>query len=88
MKRRWFQADDGRFYRNTPLILDELLATPWWRWRKLKALDAECIRSYDGFEYITELGRGDVLVRPAPMREAYPSRPAFWSLDEKEVPRG
>jgi hypothetical protein len=80
VKRRWFEADGGGFYRNCPLIMDEIERTPSWRWRKRRALDAEWEQAFNGpFPRIDVLGADDVLVAPMPMREAYPDRPVFWA---------
>src|SRR6185437_7800203 len=84
-KRHWFQAKDGTYYRNCPLIRDEQKACPWWRWRTWEALTAEWEHAFRiGLIRKDRLSRGDVLSTPAPFREVYPDRPGLWFLDDPD----
>lgn len=88
MKRYWFQAEDGTFFRNLPLIMGEqqLCRARPWLWHRLATLDAEWQQAWaDGLIRKQALSRGDVLATPAPMREAYPDRPGLWMLDEPQT---
>lgn len=83
MKRHWFQDRDGTYYRNCPMILDDMKATPWFFFRQRRRLELEWRNVWlHGGIRKSQLGRGDVVVRPASMRDAYPDRPGFWTLDE------
>ena len=85
MKRQWFADDDGGYYRNCPLILDEYRAAmrQWWRpWTAARLLDEWYQVITEGVTCKTELGWGDVAVRPGSSREAYPDRPGLWRLDQ------
>lgn len=89
MKRRWFQDDDGTFYRNIPLIRgdqDRLInrLLPWRFW----TLAAEWRHAWmDGVIETSRIGRRDVIAVPRPFREAYPNHPGLWRLDERREER-
>lgn len=90
MKRHWFRDEDGGYYRNCPLIQNEMdRAFRRGRlllWRKLQAEWWQCW--YEGITEKSTLGRGDVAVTPAPFRDAYPDNPGLWRLDGPEPVRG
>jgi hypothetical protein len=84
--RRWFADDDGTFYRNCPLIdaeRDEVMAWPLLTPGKFGALEAEWRETFKaGVQRKAALDPGDVVVTPAPFREAYPHHPGLWVLDD------
>lgn len=87
--RLWFQALDGSFYRNCPLIAaerDQVMAWPLTAPGRLGALDAlfaEWSQTFrQGLQRKGALGPGDVLAEPAPFREAYPHYPGLRVLDK------
>ena len=88
MKRKWFRDDDGTYFRNIRLIMDEkhaLLARPFamgWQ-RKVDALSREFDEAWThGVVRADKIGRRDIVVTMAPFRDVYPDRPGFWLLDE------
>jgi hypothetical protein len=85
MKQQWFQAEDGTYYRNCPLIRDEmgraLRSGRLLLWRKLEAEWYDVFR--EGVTSKTALERGDVLAQPGSFREAYPRNPGLWALDDR-----
>jgi hypothetical protein len=86
VKRQWFRdEDDGGFYRNCPLIRDDMdRALRRGRLLLHRRLAAEWQQAWtEGVISKPSLGRGDVAVEPAPFREAYPDRPGLWRLDER-----
>jgi hypothetical protein len=85
MKRQWFAGDDGSYYRNCPLIEDERRrAVRFGRFRLAARLRDEWYEVFrEGITEKTALGPGDVAVRPALFREAYPDRPGLWRLDRR-----
>jgi hypothetical protein len=87
--RRWFQAADGTYYRNCPLIWaerDEVMAWPLLAPGKFEAYDVlaeEWRKTFEaGIQRKAELDPGDVVVAPALFREAYPRHPGLWVLDD------
>jgi len=87
MKRTWFQAADGTYYRNCPLILAEQwrlssLLLPW----RYRTLNREWWQAYrEGVQRQNTIGRRDRVATPAPFREAYPDKPGLWLLDEERM---
>jgi hypothetical protein len=69
MKRMWFQAKDGSYFRNCPLILEEMeqcIGRPW----KFRQLHKELKEARKiGLLRKNKLGWGDELVPMAPFRE-------------------
>jgi len=84
MKRAWFRAKDGTFYRNCPLISREMTRCRWpWRNRRFWQLAAEWDRAWQqGVIRKPTLGRGDIEAQPRPFREVYPDNPELWPLDD------
>jgi hypothetical protein len=89
--RQWFRDKDGTYYRNCPLIRseqDEVRAWPTGtalKWAIVEELSAEWWRTFHaGVQRKADLDPGDVVVTPAPFREAYPRHPGLWALDEPE----
>lgn len=86
MRRRWFRAEDGTYYRNIPLINADLASPinrclPW----RLRALDAEWSRAFSkGSIRASKVRWWDKIETSAPFREAYPDRPGLWVLDQDE----
>ena len=84
-KRHWFQDADGTYFRNAPLILNEMKETRWWQNKRWAALTAEHDRVFwQGVDRKDTLDRGDVVVQMRPFREAYPNHPGLWVLDEPD----
>lgn len=83
MRRRWFRDRDGTYYRNVPMVLNELDTTwPVRLWKRAMLL-SELDHIYrEGHTRRRTLGWWQVEVQPMTMREAYPDRPIFWTLDE------
>lgn len=87
--RRWFQSEDGTFYRNCPLIAaerDEVMAWPALtpgKYRVLDALAADWSRTFrEGAQRKPCLDPGDVVSESVSFREAYPCQPGLWVLDD------
>jgi hypothetical protein len=90
--RHWFEADDGTYFRNCPLIdreRDEVMAWPLLAPGKFAALDAlhaEWRETFAaGMQRKAALDPGDVEAVPGTFREAYPRNPGLWVLDEPET---
>ena len=85
MRRAWFQADDGTYYRNIPLVMAEQsqplnVLLPWRR----RALNTEWQEAWDaGVIRSATIGRRDRIATPKPFRETYPDKPGLWVLDEE-----
>lgn len=94
LPRRWFQDEDGTYFRNCPLIAAERGQVMSWplsargRSGALSALAAEWREALNG-DVIRkeELGPGDVVVAPASFRGACPRRPGLWALDDPSLSR-
>lgn len=86
MRRRYFKAQSGRFYRNCPLIMAEremfLNRVLPWRRKRLQREWNEVFR--EGVKYVDEIRLRDRVVKPASFRKAYPDHPGLWHLDEPE----
>lgn len=86
MRRRYFKAQSGRFYRNTRLIMSEreifLNRVLLWRRKKLQQEWNEVFR--EGVKYVDEIRLRDKVVQRQSFREAYPDNPGLWQLDEPE----
>jgi hypothetical protein len=83
-QRRWFQAKDGTFYRNCPLIMQERYqALRWCRFRLASQLREEWAETFrGGVTRKPTLGRNDTFAgEPLSFREAYPDEPGLWMLD-------
>jgi hypothetical protein len=84
MKKYWFQDEDGSYYRNGPLILQEMhkaICRPF----KFASLEREMQQvRRDGLLRKDKLDRGDVVVVMKSFRESYPDKPGLWVLDERE----
>lgn len=87
MKKRWFRAEDGTYYRNCNLIhaeMEKIRRSTFavFRWRQYWRLGAEWDAVWVGdYTRKATLGRRDIEVRPRPFREAYPQHPILWTLD-------
>lgn len=86
MRRRWFQKEDGTYYRNFNLIEQEL-ELPFnrnfpWRWRSLMNEVREVNSSYSGTITTEKIGRRDEVVEPLSFRVAFPHDPRMWKFDE------
>jgi hypothetical protein len=82
MKRKWFRDDDGTFFRNVPLNIAEMDATPLWMFWRHRYLEREWRTVWDkGVIRKDRLGRRDVEVKMRSFREAYPDDPRIWTLD-------
>lgn len=86
MRRRYFKAQSGRFYRNCPLIMSErkmrINQILPWRASKLRKEWLEVFHA--GVRYVDEIKPWDKVVKPASFRKAYPNHPGLWHLDEPE----
>lgn len=84
MKRRWFQDEDGTYYRNIPLIGAErsMLINRCLPWRQY-TLNREWRRACgEGVIRTHRIGCRDEVATPRPFREAYPNHPGLWALDK------
>jgi hypothetical protein len=88
--RQWFQAEDGTYYRNYPLIRDERQAVLAWPDSAPGKYEIFSALLDEGRQVMTggvlrkaALGPGDVVAEPAPFRKAYPRNPGLWMLDDR-----
>ena len=83
---KWFQAEDGTYYRNCPLIMAERKAAlamgRYLLFERLGDEWHECFR--EGVFRKATLDKNDRLATPVPFRVAYPDKPGLWVLDEME----
>lgn len=84
MKRHWFQSRDGAYYRNAPLVLDEMRRAIW-RPRLYLRLERELHEIWrQGAIRKTALDKGDVVVERAPFRVSYPDMPELSRWFDRE----
>jgi hypothetical protein len=84
IRRRWFQRENGTFYRNCPTIMaEQKQAIQACRFILAARLSSEWGQAFRvGLITKDHLDRGDLLVEPLPFREAYPDEPSLWVLDD------
>jgi hypothetical protein len=92
MKRRWYRAKDGTYYRNSNCVEGDIESlTPWlwlpWNFVRLRRLEDEWWRVFrKGVDRKPTLEPGDIEIQARPFREAYPNHPGLWQLDELDRP--
>jgi hypothetical protein len=85
--RYWFASEDGTYYRNCPLVLQEIEETPVGCVRYRGELWAEYDQIWNGYERVRRidtLGPNDVVVSPAPFSVSHPDMPELSRLLDKD----